>query len=83
MQTVIDTYETVSGVQDIILHMQLTSALLMLETGRWDAGWLREPQWFPYPANGDFHGGDYRLEASLIAWAEESSGKITGLQYTA
>src|SRR3990167_5982600 len=83
LQTVIDTYETVSGVQDIILHLQLSSTLLMLETGRWDIGWMREPQWFPYPANGDFHGGDYRLESSLIAWAEESSGSITGLQYTA
>ena len=83
LQNVIDTYETVSGIQDIILHMQLTSALLMLETGRWDAGWMREPLWYPYPANGDFHGGDYRLECTLIAWAEESSGKITGLSYTA
>lgn len=80
---VINQYETVSGMQDIVLHMQLTSVLLMIETGRFDTGWLREPKWFPYPANGDFHGGDYRLEATLISWAEEASGKITGLSYTA
>ena len=82
LQTVIDTYETVGGPQAIICHLQLTSVLLMLETGRWDSGWLREPQWYPFPAQGDFHGGDYRLESTLIAWAEEASGKITGLQYT-
>lgn len=80
---VINQYETVSGMQDIILHMQLTTVILMIETGRWDTAWLREPKWWPFPANGDFEGGDYRLEASLISWAEEASGKITGLSYAA
>jgi len=79
---VINQYETVSGMQDIVLHMQLTDVLLMIETGRWQTAWLRSPKWYPYPANGDFHGGDYRLEASLISWAEEANGKISGLSYT-
>lgn len=80
---VINQYETVSGMQDIVLHMQLTTALLMIETGRWDTAWLREPKWWPYPPTGDFEGGDYRLEVSLISWAEEASGAIKALGYAA
>ena len=81
---VINQYETVSGMQDIIISMSLTTVLLMLETGRWKVSWLREPKWHPYPDGvTDAHGGAYKCEMTLVSFAEEASGKITGLNYTA
>ena len=81
---VINQYETAVGMQDIILSLNLTNVLLMLETGRWEIAWLREPKWHPYPDGiADAHGGAYKCEETLVALAEESSGKISGLNYTA
>jgi hypothetical protein len=81
---VINQYETVSGMQDVVLSLNLTTVLLMLETGRWKTAWLREPKWYPYPDGiTDAHGGSYKTEMTLVALAEESSGKISSLSYTA
>lgn len=80
---VINQYETVSGMQDIVMSLNLTTVLLMIETGRWEIAWLREPKWHPYPDGlNDYHGGNYKCEATLVALVEASSGKMTGLQYT-
>ena len=82
LMKVVNQYETVAGMQDIVLSLNLTTVLLMIETDRFESGWLREPKWHPYPDGvGDYHGGAYKLESTLISLAEESSGKITNLNY--
>lgn len=76
--------EGVAGVIGLVYESNLSSTILMLETGRWGIGWLREPKWHPYPEGiSDFHGGTYKAECSLISWAEKANGKITGLTYSA
>lgn len=83
LTNVVNQYETVVGMQDIVLSRYLTSAILMIETGRWKVAWLREPKWYDIAQTGDFLGGYYACELTLVALAENSSGKMTGLNYTA
>jgi len=83
LTAVINQYESVPGMQDIILSRYLTNVLLMLETGRWKLSYLREPKWYDIAQTGDFLGGYYATELTVVALAEESSGKITGFSYTA
>lgn len=92
LTNVVNQYETVVGVQDIHYDRFLTdgsgnySVLLMIEAGRFKTAWLREPNWKwvsgPETVQGDFFGGYYATELTLVAMAPESSGKITGLSYT-
>ena len=82
--SMIHEVEGVAGVIGLVYESNLSSVILMLETGRWNIGWLREPKWYPYPEGiSDFHGGTYKAECSLVSWAEKANGKITGLTYTA
>jgi len=84
MTNIIEQYRGVAGLQDLIYHSQLTTVLLMLETGRFEMGWLREPKWHPYPDGiYDYSGGTYKTECTLISLQQKASGKITSLGYTA
>lgn len=83
LTNVINQYEGVTGMQDVILERNLTTVLLLLETGRFKIAWLREPKWYPIAQTGDFLGGYYACEMCIVALQEKSSAKITGLAYTA
>ena len=92
LTNVVNQYETVVGVQDIHYDRFLVdssgnySVLIMVEAGRFKTAWLREPNWKwvsgPETVQGDFFGGYYATELTLVAMAPESSGKMTGLGYT-
>jgi len=78
---VVNQVETTTGFQDLILERNIPTAVLLLESQYFKTGWLRELRWKDVGPTGDFVGGWYTLEATLICLAPQSSGKITGLNY--
>jgi hypothetical protein len=78
---VVNQVETTTGFQDLILERNLTTAICMVESKYYKTGWLRELQWQDMGPTGDFVGGWYTLEGTLICLAPSSSGIITNLNY--
>lgn len=78
---VVNQVETTTGFQDLILERNLTTALIMIEAKYWKTGFLRELQWQDVGPTGDFVGGWYTLEGTVIGLAPNSSGVITNLNY--
>lgn len=75
----VDVYESVAGIQEIHLERNLTTTLLMLQMEYWKLAWLRAPQEHKDGQNGSKTKGFVELEATVVALAENSSAKITGL----
>jgi hypothetical protein len=87
LTNVVNQYETVTGMMDIIYDRHLSpSVFLMIEPSRFETAWLREPRWYwvsgPETVQGDFYGGYYATEMCLVSLQEKASGKITNLNYT-
>ena len=82
LTAVVNQYEGVTGMQDLLLSRNLSTVLLLIEVARWETAWLREPKWYPIAQTGDFLGGYYATELTLVALAEASSAKIENLNYT-
>ena len=53
----------------------------MLEMQYWKTAFLEDPTWTELGITGSFKGGWYEDELTLIAFAEDSSGKLTDLNY--
>lgn len=82
LTNVVNQYENVSGFVDLILERALTNVLLLIESGKWEIAWLREPKWYDIAQTGDFKGGYFAAEMTLVSKAQAASGKITNLSYT-
>ena len=76
----VDQIVSIAGMQNVVFNRRLDqSVLLILEMKYWEMGWLREPQSYIKGLTGSRTDGWVEAEFTLIAYAEKTSGKITGL----
>ncbi len=81
----IDVIESIAGPQQIVFSRELKddagqqTVLAMLEMKYWEYRALRAPQSYMKGLSGSRTDGWCEMEHTLVAWAENSSGKIVGL----